>query len=97
MIPNYTTVRITANANENVVDKIYEELHKSGYTSIPFNLDFVGFEMTSGTHFKINGNPLKVPSTGIFYSPYASSSDFLSIHSLTFDTGVSNQDFWIIY
>ena len=90
MIPNYTTIRITASANENVVQKIYEELQKTGYHTSNFILDFVGFEMDSGTHFKINGNPLKVPSTGKFYTPYASSSDFLPIHSLTFDAGVSN-------
>lgn len=97
MIPNYRTVSVSAGANENVVPKIYEVLKAEGYTTPFFFLDFVGFEADAGTSFKINNNPLKVPSSGIFYSPFRTTGDYLKINSLTFDSAISNMDLWIIY
>lgn len=97
MIPNYRTITITAAANENVVPKIYEILKQEGYSTPKFILDFVGFETTAGTKFKINGNSLKVPTSGKFFTPYSSEGNFLSIHSLTFDQGCQGLDIWIIY
>lgn len=97
MIPNYRTITLTAGANVDLVPLIYKELQKEGYTTPRFTLDFVGFEADEGTSFKINGNPLKVPSSGVFYSPFRTTSDFLKIHSLTFDNGISNLNLWIIY
>ena len=97
MVPNYRTISISAEANENVVPKIYELLKAEGYTTPIFVLDFVGFEAAEGTSFKINNNPLKVPSTGRFYSPFRASNDFLKISSLTFDEAISNMNLWIIY
>lgn len=97
MVPNYRTVTISGAANENLVPKIYEQLKTEGYTTSRFVLDFVGFEADEGTSFKINGNPLKVPSTGTFYSPFNTSGDFLAISSLTFDEAVDDMDLYIIY
>ena len=97
MIPNYRTIAVSGAANENLVPKIYEKLKESGYSTSHFSLDFVGFEITPGITFKINGNPLKVPSTGIFFTPYSDSNNFLQINSLTFDIPVNNLDMWIIY
>lgn len=97
MIPNYRTIQITADANENVLPQIYEELKEEGYITPRFTLDFVGFEASEGTAFKINGNPLKVPSSGTFITPYSSEGNFLSIRSLSFDEGCSGLNLWIIY
>lgn len=97
MVPNYRTVEITANQNENVVPMIYEILKAEGYRTSNFVLDFVGFEASEGTAFKINGNPLKVPSSGTFYSPYCDDKNFLPIKKLSFDEGCSGLNLWIIY
>lgn len=97
MIPNYRTITISAGANENIVSKIYEKLKEEGYRSTNFVLKFVGFEASVGVQFKINGNTLKVPSSGKFISPYSGDGDYLRIHSMSFNTGFSNRDFYIIY
>lgn len=97
MIPNYTTINVTASANENVLPIIYKELQKTGYHSTRFSLKFVGFMLPADTSFKINNNPLRVPSTGMFYSPFASSNDYLPISKLSFDEGLDGIDLWIIY
>lgn len=96
MIPNYRTVTISADANQNIVPLIYNILKEEGYRTAHFTLDFIGFEATAGTSFKINGNPLKVPSTNKFYTPYGDDS-FLSIYSVTFDNAINGVDFWVIY
>lgn len=97
MIPNYRTVTVRGAANENLVPKIYEQLQSEGYTTANFVLNFVGFEASEGTSLKINGNPLKVPSTGFFYTPFHDSSDFLKINSLTFDEAINDMDLYVIY
>lgn len=97
MIPNYRTVSITANADENVVPIILAELKAEGYATPRFTLDFVGFEGDEGESFKVNGNPLKVPSTGYFITPYCGDDNYIAIHSLTFDEAVSDKNIWIIY
>lgn len=97
MIPNYRTITITAAADENIVPKIYEILKAEGYTTPEFALDFVGFEADAGTTFKINGNPLKVPTSGAFFTPYSNGSNYLVVNSLTFDQGCQGLDLWIIY
>lgn len=99
MVPNYRTITISADANVNIVPLIYKKLQEEGpiYITSNFKLDFIGFEADSGTEVKINGNTVKVPSTGKFYTPYLSSSDFISIHSVEFDEAISGMDFWIIY
>lgn len=98
MVGNYRTMTLSAEANENLVPKIYKLLTESGnYTTPRFFLDFVGFEANAGTSFKINDNPLKVPSTGKFITPYGGESNHIVIHSLTFDQAISNMDFWVIF
>lgn len=98
MISNYRTVTISASANENLVPKIREALENDNiFTKPDFDLDFVGFEAAEGTTFKINHNPLKVPSNGIFYSPYQNKDEHMSIRSLVFDSAITNMNFWIIF
>lgn len=97
MIPNYRTITMTANANENLVPMIYKVLKEEGYKTPEFVLDFVAFEADAGTQFKINGNPLKVPSSGAFYTPYCGEGNFITISSLSFDEGCSSLDLHIIY
>lgn len=96
MVPNYRTITLSAGANENIVPLIYKVLQKEGYQTPRFTLDFIGFEADAGTSFKINGNPLKVPSNERFITPYGENS-FLSIHSVTFDQAFTGIDFYIIY
>ena len=50
----------------------------------------------AGTEFKINKNPMKVPSNGYFISPY-DGERYLNIYSLTFDNGCSGLDIYGIY
>ncbi len=95
MVANYRTFTISAGADENVVDKIYEILQKEGYNNPKFRLQFVGFEAPQGTALKINGNPLKVPSTEYFISPYGEERH-MAILKLTFDGGFDG-DIYCIY
>lgn len=98
MIPVYRTITLSADANEDLVPKIYKILNEEHRIEAPkFTLDFVAFEAAAGTSFKINSSPLEVPSTGKFYSPYLDSKNFLEIRSLTFDKSVSNLKLYIIY
>lgn len=98
MVGNYRTITLSAGANENLVPRIYELLAEDGnYTTQRFSLDFVGFEADAGTSFKINGNPLKVPSTGKFITPYSGENNHIIIRSLSFDSAISNMDFWVIF
>lgn len=97
MIPNYRTVTLTADANVNVVPMIYNILKAEGYNTSNFLLDFVAFEADAGTQFKINGNSLKVPSSGKFYTPYCGDDNYISINSLSFDEGCNSLDLYIIY
>ena len=97
MVPNYRTVTISAGANENIVPLIYAQLKEEGYTTPVFTLDFIGFEAAEGTSFKINDNPLKVPSSERFITPYGGEKDKINIRSVTFDNAISDMDFWIIY
>lgn len=98
MIANYTTVTVSGGANENLIPAIAAELQSQGFGMRPnFYLDFIGFETTAGTTFKINGRALKVPTSGKFFSPYRTSSDHMKIESIEFDSAVSNMDFWVIY
>lgn len=97
MIPNYRTVTISAGANENIIPLIYEQLKENGYNTPTFTLDFIGFEAAEGTSFKINGNPLKVPSTEKFITPYGGDGNKIIIRSVTFDSSISNMNFWIIF
>ena len=97
MIPNYRTITMTADADVDLIPLIYEVLKAEGYKTPTFYLDFVGFEADAGTTFKINGNPLKVPTCGAFFTPYGSDTNFLQINSLSFDEGCSGLDLWIMY
>lgn len=97
MIPNYRTITISAEANENIVPLIYERLKEHGYNTSDFILKFVGFEGEAGIEFKINGNPLKVPLSGKFYTPYGGENNTMLIRSMSFDNGCSGLDLWIIY
>ena len=98
MIPVYRTITLSADANEDLVPKIYKILNEEHRIQSPrFILDFVAFEAAAGTTFKINSSPLEVPSTGKFFSPYLDSQNFLEIHSLTFDESISDMKFYIIY
>ena len=98
MISNYRTVTVSGNANENLIPKIREVLETDNvFTKPDFDIDFIGFEAEAGTTFKINHNPLKVPSSGIFYSPYRNKDEHMTIRSLTFDSAVTNMSFWIIF
>lgn len=97
MIPNYRTITITADSNENIMPLIYEELKANGYKTSDFVLKFIGFEADAGTAFKINGNPLKVPLNGKFYTPYGGEDNTMLIRKVSFDEGCSGLDLWIIY
>lgn len=96
MAANYRCFSVSAGADENIIPIIYKELQKEGYTSPKFQLHFVGFEAAAGTEFKINKNPMKVPSNGYFISPY-DGERYLNIYSLTFDNGCSGLDIYGIY
>lgn len=96
MVANYRCFTVTADANENVVDKIYKILEEEGYNKNPFELQYVGFYDSVGTEFKINNNPLKVPDNGYFISPYTTER-YLSIKTLTFNNGCNNLDIYCIY
>lgn len=98
MIPVYRTITLSAEANEDLIPKIYKILNSERRIQTPnFVIDFVAFEAEAGTTFKINSSPLEVPSTGKFFSPYLDSHNFLEIHSLTFDESISDMKFYIIY
>lgn len=97
MVPNYRTIQVSATSGEDLIPKIYEILQTEGYITPIFTLKFVGFEMTGGTEFQLNGKNIKVPSNGIFISPYQSDNDCLLIRSLIFNQGINNMNFWIIY
>lgn len=43
MVANYRTITLSAQAGENIVDKIYDVLKEEGYTTPHFVLDFIGF------------------------------------------------------
>lgn len=98
MIPVYRTINLSAEANEDLIPKIYKILNQEHRIQTPrFVIDFVAFEAEAGTTFKINSSPLEVPSTGKFFSPYLDSQNFLEIHSQTFDESISDMKFYIIY
>lgn len=98
MVTVYRTITLSAEANENLIPKIYEILHREGRIQANnFMIDFVAFEAPSGTTFSINSSPLEVPSTGKFFTPYSSSSECMKIHTLTFDEGITDMKFYIIY
>ena len=78
------------------IEKI-KQLYEEGYRTSDFKLDFIGFEGEAGTEVYINGNPVKVPSTGEFFTPYFNSSDFIQIYSVTFPEAIAEKDLWIIY
>ena len=98
MITNYQTISISGSANENLIPKIYNQLHEdTGYTTPVFRLKFIGFEAPSGTTFSLNNKPMVVPTNGAFYSPYENENSFLSVDELSFNTSISNFLLWIIY
>lgn len=97
MTPNYRCSTITAGADVNIVPMILKELEAEGYTTPRFYLDFIGFEMKKGTKFKLNGNPMTVPTNNYFISPYDSENDLMHIHSVSFDSGITGQDIYYIY
>ena len=70
MAANYRVFTIDAGPADNIVDKIYEQLQKEGYSNPDFKLHFVGFEAEKGTQFKLNQNNMVVPTNGYFISPY---------------------------
>lgn len=96
MVANYRCFTITATEEENVVKKIYSILKEEGYVNEPFELQFVGFYTNPNTRLSINGNPLKVPATGYFITPYTTER-YLRIKDLKFDNGCNALDIWCIY
>lgn len=93
----YACVPVTADANENVLKKIYEYLNTNyKYFNTKFSVRFVGFEAAEGTTFKINGIGNRVPSSGYFITPYGGNY-YMNINSLTFDEGCSGLNIYIIY
>lgn len=98
MIPVYRTITLSADANEDLIPKIYKILNEEHRIQTSrFVIDFVAFEAAEGTAFKINSSPLVVPSTGKFFSPYLDAKNFLEIYSLTFDEAITDMNFYIIY
>ena len=92
----YGCVTVNALANEDVVGKIYEQLHEqTGYYNTRFVLKFVGFEADQGVSFKINNVPNQVPSTKYFITPYGGNY-YMPIYSLTFDSDFSGNIYYII-
>lgn len=92
---DYRMYTATATANEDIVKLILKELEEEGKKFPNFKIHFIGFEATVGTKFKMNGNSLKVPSTGNFITPY-DGERYWNITSFSFDEGCSNQDIYYI-
>lgn len=98
MIPVYRTITLSAEANEDLIPKIYKILNSERRIQTSnFVIDFVAFEAEAGTTFKINSSPLEVPSTGKFFFTIFRFFKFFKIFSLTFDKSISNMKFYIIY
>lgn len=97
MAANYRVFNITAEANENIIDKIYEILKKEGYKNPNFKVHFIGFEAKKGTEFLFNRNQMKIPSSGYFISPYEGESSYINVNELFMINGCNNQDFYCIY
>lgn len=97
MMMSYRCVEVSAKPEDNVIDKIYEVIHKEdGYTNTRFQPHFVGFETDEGTSFKLNELKNQVPSCGYFITPY-DGENFMIINSLYFDKAIDNLKIWCIY
>lgn len=97
VIPNYRTITVSAEAHQNIVPLILAQLKEEGYETRRFTLDFIGFEGAEGETFKVNENPLKVPSTGYFITPYCGGDNHINIHSFSFDEAITDRDIYVIY
>lgn len=95
-INNYRYFSVTVKAGENVVDNIYKQLQQEGFHYPHFKLYFIGFEAYGGMKFTLNGNPMKVPKSGMFVTPY-DDNGCLSIESVIFETDATNLDVYCIY
>ena len=98
MMMSYRCVDVKSIKKEdNVIDKIYEIIHKEdGYTNTRFQPHFIGFEASKGTGFKLNGIKNEVPSCGYFITPF-DGRNFMTINSLYFDEGRDALKIWCIY
>lgn len=92
----YACYQITADANENIIPKLFEQKGENPVPSLR-NVRFIGFEAEAGTSIKLNGLANKVPSTGKFYTPYENEYSCMKINSFSFDEGCSNLDIWVIF
>lgn len=93
----YACYQITADADENIIPKLFEAAYNSAPILKLTNVKFIGFEAEAGTTIKLNGLANKVPSNGKFYTPYVNEYACLKIDSLSFDEGCSDLDVWVIF
>ena len=93
---DYRMSTIIADADENVVELIANELKEEGYKFSKLKLSFVGFEAPAGTAFFLNNQekPMKVPSSGKFVTPY-NGEQGMAITSLKFATGFTGDIYYI--
>lgn len=86
-----------AEAGENVVTLIRNELYKDSGLKIKAPLKFVGFEGTAGTEFTLNNQAQKmaIPSTGHFVTPY-NGQQYCQVYSLVFDSAFSGNIYYIV-
>lgn len=89
-------IKVTAAANQDIIPLIFAELENAGDKHPEYQLDYIGFEATAGTGFKINDNAMEVPSSGHFVTPYEG-NNYLRIRQFSFDSGCTAQNvFYII-
>lgn len=89
-------IKVTAAANQDIIPLIFAELENEGEKHSEYQLDYIGFEATAGTTFKINDNSMEVPSNGHFVTPYEGDR-YLRIRQFSFNAGCTAQNvFYII-
>lgn len=93
---NYNCVKITAEADENIVPLIFEKLTGNIPKGSKCMLKFVGFEDDVDTEFKINNAPNVVPSSGYFITPY-DGNNYLPVTQLSFNAKKENFKIWFIF
>lgn len=91
-----TTVDGVNVVTDSILTKIKTDFETYKINESEFFVKYVAFEVTAGTTFSINGNTLKVPSTGAFESPYGDHI-WLKIKSLIFDDDGLEINIYFIY
>ena len=87
-----------APAGKNVVELIQKRLEEQGQVkTAKLVLDFVGFEGSAGTTFRLNNQEdrIAIPKTGYFISPNCGEK-YMQINSLIFDSDFSGNIYYIV-